>query len=327
MQALIIINDQAGALSSEVLAQALQEALQHKPESVRENVTIEISHSREHMQNMIQQYQGQLDRVIAAGGDGTIIEIISAMLPYPHLMLGILPFGTGNRLAANLGIPTTLRDALDTALYGIPHRIDIGRINNRYFALMAGAGLDAEIMGGVTRMEKRTFGLFAYFIKGFRHLFRTPYAVFDIEADGHTIHTRGFGVVIANAGNLLGHYFTLTPGAQPDDGLLDICIFSSNKRTDYWNILVQVLSRQTRGIQPEGVKHLRAKNIRIQSRPKLKAQADGDLIGTTPIEVEAIPSAIAVLIPRLKKNPLTDSLQHITDHVRLLIRDLFRRST
>lgn len=325
MRALIVINERAGSLSARVVEKSIHEELQHFPQRIRSQVTVLVTGSIAEVRDYVDHHYQELDRVIAAGGDGTVIEVISAILPYSHLMLGIIPVGTGNRLASNLGIPNHIKGALETALTGEPHHIDIGRINQRYFALMAGVGLDAEIMDQVHPIEKRTMGVLAYFWKGVQRAFRTPYAVFDIEVDGTHVRSRGIGVVIANAGNLLGRFFTLTPGAKPDDGLLDICILASRRRTDYWSTVVQILSQQSWDSEETGVKHMRGKRIIIRSRPRVKAQADGDVIGTTPIEVEAIPSAIAVLVPPAHKtgNPITQSIHHITDHVRLVIRDLF----
>ncbi len=326
MNALLIINKRAGALSSETLEKIIQEELMHYPASLRTRVQLLVTDDIEAMRQEIATQQEQLDRVIAAGGDGTVIEVITAILPYPHLQLGIIPVGTGNRLASNLGIPTHLKGALETALKGVPHRIDVGRINDRHFALMAGAGLDAEIMAGVHPFEKRAMGVLAYFWQGVKRAFQTPFAIVEIQADEEFIRCRGIGVVVANAGNLLGRYFTLTPGAKPDDGLFDICILGSRHRSDYWTNVIQILSQQKRNLSHthDGIRHLRAKHIVIRSRPKLKVQADGDVIGTTPVEIEALPGAIAVLVPNLKgQHPLAESLHHIGDHIWLVIRDLF----
>lgn len=327
MNALIIINERAGSHSPETVERAIREELQQFPPAIRDNMTILITSDPEIVQKTVASRHAELDRVIAAGGDGTITAVISAIIAYPHIHLGIIPVGTGNRLASNLGIPTHIKGALETALEGSLHRIDIGRINNRYFSLMAGAGLDADIMATVHPFEKKTMGIFAYFWKGVVRAFRTPYAVYDIEADGQRIRSRGIGVVVANAGNLLGPYFTLTPGAQPDDGLFDICVLGSRHRTDYWTAVIQVLSQQSRSVEIEdsGIRHLRARNITIRSRPRVRAQADGDVIGTTPVEIEALPQAIAVLVPppHRQPNPLTTPIQNISDHLWLVIRDLF----
>lgn len=326
MKVLIVINEKAGGLSPETVEKSLREELRHYPASLREGVEIWVTGDLEALRTKIASNAGTLERVAAAGGDGTVVEVISAILPFPHIDLGIIPVGTGNRLAANLGIPANIKGALETVLKGQPHAIDVGRINDRYFALMAGAGLDAEIMDDIHPLEKRTMGVLAYFWKGIQSAFRTPYAVFDIVADGQRIRCRGIGVVVANAGNLLGRYFTLTPGAEPDDGYFDICVLASRNRADYWTTMIQVLSQQKRGIHEEGIRHLRSRRIQIKSRPRMKVQADGDVIGTTPIDIEALPDAVKVLIPAPNNavNPLADSLHHIGDHVRLVLRDIFK---
>jgi diacylglycerol kinase (ATP) len=325
MKALLIINEKAGGLSAELIEKSIYEELKHYSPRIWEQVELMICQEPAMARQKVDMMQSELDRVIAVGGDGTVIEVISIILPYPHIQLGILPLGTGNRLASNLGIPLHLKGALQTALKGAPYRIDVGRLNGRYFALMAGAGLDAEIMDKVHPLEKKTMGVFAYIWQGFRRAFRTPYAIFEIEADGQFVRTRGIGVIVANAGNLLGRYFTLTPGAKPNDGLFDICILSSRNRADYWTTIIQVLSQQKRGIYNSGVKHLKARKIQIRSRPLVKVQADGDVIGMTPIEIEALPQAVAVLVPHEKRqgSSISASIHHISDHLRLLFRDFF----
>lgn len=326
MNALIVINERAGSLSASTVERSIREELAHYPARIREQVRILVTSNAAEVCEQLAESHADLDRVIAAGGDGTVTGVISAIMPYPHLSLGILPVGTGNRLASNLGIPPHLKGALETALRdGVPHRIDVGRINGRYFSLMAGAGLDAEIMDKVHPLEKRTMGIFAYFWQGVRRAFRVSYAVFDINVDGQHFRCRGIGVVIANAGNLLGRYFTLTPGARPDDGLLDLCVLASRRRTDYWTTIIQILSQQQRGITEGGIRHLRGRRIVIRSRPRVKVQADGDVIGQTPLEIEALPNAIAVMVPDTGKtsHPIAESLHHIGDHLRLVFRDLF----
>lgn len=321
---LILINERAGGLSAATVENALLQELAVFPLRQQQRIEIIVTRDIPHLREAIASRQSHLSRVVAAGGDGTVTEVIAVLLSYPHLQLGIMPVGTGNRLAANLGIPLHLRGALETVLNGVPHPIDIGRINDRYFSLMAGVGLDAEIMAEVQPLEKRTMGVLAYFWRGFQHAFFTPYAIFDIVADGQHIRCRGIGVVVANAGNLLGRYFTLTPGAQPDDGLLDVCVLASRHRTDYWTTIIQVLSQQHRGVAREGVRHLRARHITIKSRPVVKAQADGDVIGTTPIDIQTLPGAVSVLVPPPHKlgHPISESLQNLGDHLRLVIRDL-----
>lgn len=324
---LILINEKAGSISGPTVAKTIQEELARFPVTVRDEVAIVSPGKVETLRALIQQHQTTLKRVIAAGGDGTITDTISAIIPFPHIQLGILPLGTGNRLASNLGIPPHLRGALDVALNGVPHPLDVGRINDRYFSLMAGAGLDADIMDKVQPAEKRLMGLLAYFWRGVQGFFRVSSAVFEIEADGLQLRCRGIGVVVANAGNLLGPFFTLTPGARTDDGLFDLCVLGGRSRRDYIPLVAQVLLQQRRSIfHRRGVRHLRAKRITIKSRPALKTQADGDVIGYTPIEIEALPAAIRVMVPAEGQVavPLTDSIRHFSEQLRLTIRDLLK---
>ena len=111
---------------------------------------------------------------VAAGGDGTIAEVITGLAGGP-VPLGIIPLGTGNQLASNLGIPPDVERAVDVAVNGVSQTIDLGQLGNgRYFALMAGAGWDAEVMGSCSRELKERWGFGAYLFQGLRRVAAPP---------------------------------------------------------------------------------------------------------------------------------------------------------
>ena len=145
MKRLIVLNDKAGRFSSSNLEQAIREALLHHPEA--DACEFVEPTSTEALREHLSRYQNTLTHVWVAGGDGTVMQVVDAMkdqgLDYP---IAIIPVGTGNRLAKNLGIPVTIKGAVEVALGSTLQRVDVGRINDTYFALMAGAGLDADIM-------------------------------------------------------------------------------------------------------------------------------------------------------------------------------------
>ena len=112
--------------------------------------------------------------VVGAGGDGTIAEVITGLAGGP-VPLGIIPLGTGNQLASNLGIPPDVERAVEIAVSGVPQTIDLGQLGNgRYFALMAGAGWDAEVMGSCSRELKERWGFGAYLFQGLRRVAAPP---------------------------------------------------------------------------------------------------------------------------------------------------------
>ena len=261
------------------------------------------------------------DIILAVGGDGTIIEIITGIIG-SNVKLGIIPFGTGNMLALNLGISNDIQKAISTILACKTQRIDIGKIyfakkgfelfrkkksskaylenkyaKCKYFAFMTGCGLDAKIIKETSREKKKKIGLFAYFIEGFRHALFSEGASFKIRLDNKkTIKSRALTVLIANSGNIVGDFITLAPNASINDGLLDIIIISPTRKRDYLSILWRIISRH-KPDKNEKIQHYQAKEIDIKAKPNIFVQADGDIIGKTPVKISIIPSLIEVIIP------------------------------
>lgn len=226
------------------------------------------------------------------------MDVIQQIVPhYPGVCLGILPQGTGNLLAINLGIPQALDKSIQVLLQGETKRIDLGKLGDYYFALNAGAGFDADIMASVSRDLKKRIGILAYFWEGIRRLFGARKTTFRLIADDHKrMRVRGISVFISNAGNFLGPFLTLTPEARPDDGILDVCIIGTRKNQDYVPALAQVITRQYN--QPFGkIKHFQCRKLRIETSRPLAVQADGNVISQTPVEITIIPHALAVRVP------------------------------
>jgi YegS/Rv2252/BmrU family lipid kinase len=237
--------------------------------------------------------------VIAVGGDGTIAEVITG-LAGSLVPLAIVPQGTGNQLAANLGIPSELDAAVEVAVHGVPQPIDIGQLSTgRYFALMAGAGWDAEVMTSCTRELKDRWGFAAYLFAGVRASVSPTSALFRITADGEEIEVRAATVLIANAGQLFHSLFPVEvrigPGVSFHDGLLDICIFAPRTLTDVAAVLWRVARRQYVG--DERMIYLQAREVRIETDPPLVTQVDGDLAGETPLVARAVAGGVRVLLP------------------------------
>ena len=237
--------------------------------------------------------------VVAAGGDGTIAEVITG-LAGSEVPLGIIPRGTGNQLAANLGIPVDIEGAADVVAHGVPVPIDIGQLSTgRYFALMAGAGWDAELMNACTRELKERWGFGAYLFTGLRSAVAPPSALFHITADGVEIEIRAATVLIANAGHLFHGLFPVDVQIAPDtsfhDGMFDVCVFAPQTLTDVAALLWKVARRQYGG--DDRMLYLRAREIRIDTDPPTIAQVDGDCVGETPLEARAVAGGVRVLMP------------------------------
>ena len=238
-------------------------------------------------------------KVVAAGGDGTIAEVITG-LAGGDVPLGIIPLGTGNQLAANLGIPPDVERAVEVAVRGRPRAIDIGQLGDgSYFALMAGAGWDAEVMNSCSRELKERWGFGAYLFQGLKRVAAPPSALYRIDVDGAEFEVRAATVLIANAGQLFSSLFPVEVRIAPDtsfqDGLLDICIFAPRTLPDVAAVLWKVARRQYVG--DDRMIYLQAREVRIEADPPIVTQVDGDCTGETPLVARAVPGGVSVLLP------------------------------
>lgn len=238
--------------------------------------------------------------VVAAGGDGTIAEVITG-LAGSDVPLGVIPLGTANQVAANLGIPPDIERATDAVVTGSPEPMDLGQLaDGRYFALIAGAGWDAEVMSFATREMKDRWGFGAYLYAGLRSVITPPSATFRITVDDQSFEIRAATVLLANVGQifsgLLPVDFHIAPDASFSDGLLDVCIFAPRTLPDVATVLWRVARRRYRG--DERLIYFQAREIRIDADPPVITQVDGDSIGETPLVASAIPAGVKILLPR-----------------------------
>lgn len=247
--------------------------------------------------------------VVAAGGDGTLAEVITGLVG-TDLPLGIIPLGTGNLVAANLGIPGDIERAVKTVVDGVTIPMDIGQLENgRYFALIAGAGWDADVMKTATRELKDRLGFAAYLLAGFKTLVTPPSTHFRITADGQDFEINAATVLVANVGqifhSLLPVEFKIAPRTSASDGMLDICIFAPRSLPDAAAVLWKVATQRYVGDQR--MIYLQAKEIRIDADPPVVTQVDGDLAAQTPLVARAIANGVRVFVPGpvdpLRKKP------------------------
>ena len=237
--------------------------------------------------------------VVAAGGDGTIALALRGTAG-TETPVAILPFGTGNQLALNLGIPDSLEDAIRVAIEGEVEAIDLGRIGGEYFALIAGAGLDAEVMAGATTELKGRIGVLAYFYSGLKQAIAGKSAKYRIIADDEEIEVQAAMVLLANAGLIgagsLPVEVQVAPRSDFQDGLLDVGVFAPRHLPDMAGMLWRMATKKYSG--DERMFFLQAENVRIESEPEVAVQVDGEVRGTTPIQAEIRPLAGRILVPR-----------------------------
>jgi diacylglycerol kinase (ATP) len=228
-----------------------------------------------------------VDLVCALGGDGTVRCVASALVG-TDTPLGLLPRGTGNLLARNLGVPVDdLDEALVVALTGRNKRVDVGRLlvnasgehehpDEHVFLVMAGLGFDAAIMDGAPERLKARVGWLAYGVSGVKNLKGTQFRARVTVDDDAEFTRRARTVVIGNCGKLTGG-LVLLPEAEVTDGWLDAVILSPNGLPGWVAVAARVLSRRARG--SERVDHRRMKQISVRINRPEAVQLDGDTIG------------------------------------------------
>ncbi|HEV2108574.1 MAG TPA: diacylglycerol kinase family protein [Thermomicrobiales bacterium] len=234
------------------------------------------------------------DVVVAVGGDGTVGEVASALVG-TGIPLAIIPAGSTNIIAQELGIPRHPGRAA-RLLFG-SHRtrhIDVGRAGSRCFLHMAGAGLDSRMFALANPGLKRRFGWLAYIPAGGRALFQEPVR-FTLEIDGETIVVIARLVLIANGGSVISPRLRLMSRLRTDDGWLDVLIFSATSALPMARTLARMVTRRLD--RSPYVLHRPARIVRLGSDPPIPVQLDGDVATTTPVTFEILPAALRVIVP------------------------------
>ncbi len=234
--------------------------------------------------------------VVACGGDGTVNAVAEA-LAGSGAALGILPLGTGNLLAGNLGVPSRREQAIEVLCTGASRRIDLGRVGERVFVGMAGLGLDAAMVADVPDGLKARIGWPAYAVAIVRHLRDRGTAV-ELELDGRRVrHTGVRTLLIGNIGRLHGG-LELLPEAAPDDGLLDVIVLAPRGRLRGWPVvLARLLARRDRG--SASIARYRARHVTVRTRGSIAQELDGEVYRTSDrFTVDVEPAALIVRVPR-----------------------------
>jgi YegS/Rv2252/BmrU family lipid kinase len=231
------------------------------------------------------------ERILVCGGDGTIATAAGA-LAGSDAALGILPAGTGNLVALNLGIPLDFPEALRIALTETPLPIDVGRANGCAFLVAAGMGVDARVVREARRSQKQRLGALAYFVAALRNV-RQPPAQYTITVDGCCCRRRAQSVLVANMGRIQGGV-ELVPGADPEDGLLDVAILRVQGLGELFLAAVSILWRR-KPLSPY-LEVIRGRRIVVETDRPLPIQLDGDARGVTNrMEVEIEPGSLRVV--------------------------------
>jgi diacylglycerol kinase (ATP) len=288
MKVLVILNSSAGKGESDSVREKIERQF------AAANIDYEVVETGQDVEPgdvVRERIDEEFDLVVAAGGDGTVSEVFDA-LHGRTVPLGIVPTGTGNWIARELNIPTQVDDAI-ALIAGTPRTtaIDAMRIGKRVYVLNAGVGINA-VVAATPRENKKRFGLFAYVVTVLKTMRNRPRHL-EVTVDGATHAFRAVEVAISNCGILAKKVYPNGPDIRVDDGHVDIWILSMKTMPDYTRYLIGLLF----GRRTKAQFLIARQRVTITSKFPLIAQADGDVIGTTPLEAEILPGALHVLVP------------------------------
>ena len=242
---------------------------------------------------------------IAVGGDGTINEVVNG-LAGSNTALGIIPSGTANVYAADVGIPiwsplrpNAVRIAAEIIHTGQRRKFDLGHIQladgrTRYFFMWCGVGLDAAISQEVKREDARRLGMAAWAIAGVMVAVNFMGTRGSVRVDSQNGRKRVLWAVISN-GQLYGRLWRIAPDAKMDDGFLDLTVFEGHGvLSTFRHLAIQTLRRY---VKDPTVQFYLGRSIVIKTRKPLPVHVDAEPMGTTPIKIKVAPGALNVILP------------------------------
>ena len=254
---------------------------------------IEFTKYPKHATELARSARNKYDMVIVAGGDGTINEVING-IKKSKTTLAIIPFGSANVLALELGIPFNPEKAAELISKGKKISIDLGYAKTsqegRYFSMMTGVGFDASVIDQISPKFKKKWGKFAYPIAGIKHLFKYKWHNINVK---HKSHSLGYLVLISNCKYYAGEY-QIADKANITDGFLDLVVIN---RRNFWQIIKIVSSlmigKANKFLEGE---YYHTKNAHVYCEQKMFVHVDGELIGTAPVKVKVVPKALNVMV-------------------------------
>ena len=233
------------------------------------------------------------------GGDGTVQRCIDAVAGM-DVNVGILPAGTANLLAGNLGIPDDLPGALDVALHDRPRRLDLGIVNGERFAVMAGAGFDAAMMESADAGLKDRVGQLAYIWTGVKASRLAPVHM-KIKVDGSAWYKGPVScLLVGNMGHLTGG-LTAFPDARPDDGLLDFGVVSASTPLQWARVAGRLMTGHAD--RSKMVSTTTARKIKVKLEKPTRYELDGGARGRVDrLDIRVDPQAVKVCVPTAAGN-------------------------
>lgn len=255
--------------------------------------------------------------VIASGGDGTVSAVADALIN-SNVPMAVIPRGTANAFSVSLGIPTNIEPACQAILEGVTRVISTARCNGEPMLLLAGIGLEAETVAKADRTAKNRFGILAYILSAINQLKDLKSFETRLEREDEVISFSAVGVTVANVAPPTSILAQGPASLVPDDEFLDVTIFAPVSVLNAIAASYHLLQTAFSGTPTErnDIGYLRVKRALIDTDPPQKVVVDGEVIGTTPVLVEAIPKSLIVMIPQSQADAPVEKLNGLPDLTR-----------
>lgn len=292
MRPYVILNPIAGSVSSRDGIRKQLESL--NPVAVC--TTGKPGHAAAFARSAVRQ---KCDYVIAAGGDGTLNEVINGVARHArNIKVGLLPLGTGNDFARSLKLPLTVDENIAILRSAKTRLIDLVRVRSdriRYFVNVSAGGFSGLVDEKLTPKMKRTWGPLAYVRSAAAalpelHGYHTTVRL----ADGEKLRLNLYNMIVAN-GTFVAGGLPVAPEADPGDGLLDVVLISKRSTAEMVVLAAQIILGNHLG--SEAVIFRRTQRLTVNSRPGMWFNADGELVGNAPAIFEVVPRALQFVAP------------------------------
>lgn len=293
MKSLLILNPASGQGKAERAKRNLLDLLDSSP-----HVDVKITTGPNDATDFAKQAViDGYNRVIVAGGDGTINQAING-IAQSKIPLGIIPLGTSNVLAHDIGLDShKIYEALAVILAGKTREIDLCRAGSKYFCLMAGFGLDADVINSVSPKSKDIIGQVAFARPALETIIKCNPSKFTFIFDNEAEYTTdAFGVIVANCGSYANN-LKIAPHAVWDDGLLDIIVFE-----DAWDTKLKLIGHTLEAVFQQritdlGATYFKVRKVRIDAEPSVKMHLDGEVSGESGVDIEVLHKALTLIVP------------------------------
>jgi diacylglycerol kinase (ATP) len=286
-KALIIHNPAAGMLKDPSLVGFIKDTLKAKGFSVK---ILPTPFTRE---SLLAHLQAGVDRVLVAGGDGTLSLTINYLVGYPDPPpLAVIPLGTANDFAGGIGIDS-VETGIERAVSGRIQGVDVGKVNDAFFINVAAGGFLCDVAHNTDRRLKRTLGRMAYFLKGLLELSLVKAIDLEVWVEGQkSFAGEAFLFLILNT-QAAGSFRSLAPKALPGDGIMDLIVVKKCSGPELMGVLLKAAAG--RHITDPNILYLQGKEFRLASPAGVVTDLDGEEGPSLPWQVEILPQKLSFL--------------------------------